>query len=248
VTTVSTVTNLSQMGGAAIAMGAGARSAGTQRVTIATDDVVPISAAALPLPSGAATAAKQPALGTAGTASADVLSVQGIASGTPLGVGGTGAVPTATPPGPPATTAYAANDTISNSTSAPTVLTFAGMARTNAGTGYVVKARALTSQTTNTARLRLHLYKISPTAINDNAGCTAPLYADDAKYIGFVDFPAMQTGGGTPTAAFAISDGVRLHFKADTADTALYGLLQTLDAFTPASAQTFTITLSAEQD
>lgn len=43
VTTVSTVTNLSQMGGAAIAMGTGTRSAGTQRVTIATDDVVPAS-------------------------------------------------------------------------------------------------------------------------------------------------------------------------------------------------------------
>jgi hypothetical protein len=38
------------------------------------------------LPTGAATAAKQPALGTAGTASADVITVQGIASMTPLAV------------------------------------------------------------------------------------------------------------------------------------------------------------------
>lgn len=44
----------------------------------------PISAATLPLPAGAATAAKQPALGTAGSSSTDVLSVQGIASGTAL--------------------------------------------------------------------------------------------------------------------------------------------------------------------
>lgn len=36
------------------------------------------------LPTGAATAAKQPAIGTAGTASADVITVQGIASMTPL--------------------------------------------------------------------------------------------------------------------------------------------------------------------
>lgn len=49
----------------------------------------PVSAASLPLPSGAATSAKQPALGTAGTASADVLTVQGIASMTPLAVTGT---------------------------------------------------------------------------------------------------------------------------------------------------------------
>lgn len=50
----------------------------------------PISAASLPLPSGAATAAKQPALGTAGTASADVLTVQGIAAMTALKVDGSG--------------------------------------------------------------------------------------------------------------------------------------------------------------
>jgi hypothetical protein len=46
------------------------------------------------LPTGAATAAKQPALGTAGSASADVISVQGIASMTPLLVNASGnAVP-----------------------------------------------------------------------------------------------------------------------------------------------------------
>lgn len=48
----------------------------------------PVSAASLPLPSGAATAAKQPALGTAGSASADVITVQGNASGTPIPVSG----------------------------------------------------------------------------------------------------------------------------------------------------------------
>jgi hypothetical protein len=42
-TTLPTVTNLAQLGGANIAMGTGVRSAGTQRVTIATDDVVPVS-------------------------------------------------------------------------------------------------------------------------------------------------------------------------------------------------------------
>lgn len=43
-----------------------------------------ISAASLPLPSGAATSANQPGLGTAGSANANVLTVQGIASMTPL--------------------------------------------------------------------------------------------------------------------------------------------------------------------
>lgn len=43
VTTVSTVTNLSQLGGQAVTMGTGVRDAGTQRVTIATNDIVPAS-------------------------------------------------------------------------------------------------------------------------------------------------------------------------------------------------------------
>lgn len=43
----------------------------------------PVSAVALPLPTGAATAAKQPAIGTAGTPSADVASVQGVVGGVP---------------------------------------------------------------------------------------------------------------------------------------------------------------------
>lgn len=79
--------------------GAGAVTAGTQRMTLASDDpavstlstingkitacntsAVVVSSSALP--SGAATAAKQPALGTAGTPSSDVISIQGVASGT----------------------------------------------------------------------------------------------------------------------------------------------------------------------
>ena len=49
-----------------------------------------ITAAALPLPSGAAIAAKQPAIGTAGTPSVDVISIQGVVSGTvvPISDGG----------------------------------------------------------------------------------------------------------------------------------------------------------------
>jgi hypothetical protein len=43
ITTVSTVTNLSQMGGVAISLNTGVRDAGTQRVTIATNDAVPVT-------------------------------------------------------------------------------------------------------------------------------------------------------------------------------------------------------------
>lgn len=64
-----TITSLTQMNGQAIAMGTGTRSAGTQRVTIATDDIVPASqsgtwnitniSGTISLPTGAATSANQ---------------------------------------------------------------------------------------------------------------------------------------------------------------------------------------------
>ncbi|MEO5949837.1 MAG: hypothetical protein ABIQ04_00140 [Candidatus Saccharimonadales bacterium] len=58
-------------------------------VVIASDQsAVPITVGSLPLPTAAATSAKQPALGTAGTPSADILSVQGATSMTPLKVDG----------------------------------------------------------------------------------------------------------------------------------------------------------------
>jgi hypothetical protein len=65
--------------------------AATLPVTLTSTTItgsVAVTAASLPLPTGASTAAKQPALGTAGTASADVISVQGIASMTALKVDG----------------------------------------------------------------------------------------------------------------------------------------------------------------
>ena len=63
----------------------------TQRLAVDSSGRAAIQAPpSLPLPTGASTAAKQPALGTAGSASADVLSVQGIASMTPIQVADNG--------------------------------------------------------------------------------------------------------------------------------------------------------------
>lgn len=45
-----------------------------------------LSGTTVPLPTGAATSAKQPALGTAGTPSSDVISVQGVSGGTPQNI------------------------------------------------------------------------------------------------------------------------------------------------------------------
>lgn len=78
--------NVAQLAGTTTDVNSGNKSAGTLRVVIATDQPALTNKLLVTpdLPSGASTAAKQPALGTAGTASSNVITVQGIASMTPI--------------------------------------------------------------------------------------------------------------------------------------------------------------------
>lgn len=147
---------------------------------------------------------------------------------------------------PSDTTAYAALDVISNSTSAPVVLTFTNLARITGGSGYIVKARVMTDQKVVVARFRLHLFHTAPTAINDNSPYLL-LYANRANRIGQVDFSAAGTEDATnSTAASALAKDERLAFVCATGDRNVYGILETLDAFTPASGQKFYVELTAD--
>jgi len=148
---------------------------------------------------------------------------------------------------PADTTAYTARDAIANSTSTPAVLSFTGMAGEEAGGGYIVKARLMTNQSTNTARFRLHLYSVAPTPINDNA-VQVLLWANRANRVGHIDFDACTTGGSGSDAANSSNANLRMPFVCGAADTVLYGLLETLDGFTPASAQQIYLELTSEQN
>src|SRR5215831_3467721 len=92
--------NVTQFGGSAVVTGVGIGGAGIPRVTVSSDSSLAATQSgswdirnitgSVPLPTGASTSAKQPALGTAGIPSADVITVQGVTSMTPLKVDGTG--------------------------------------------------------------------------------------------------------------------------------------------------------------
>lgn len=91
----STSTSTTRTGVAANPIQVSLANTATNATAIKTDGSAvtqPVSAASLPLPTGAATAAKQPALGTAGTPSSDVITVQGAIGVTPLSVVAQGTV------------------------------------------------------------------------------------------------------------------------------------------------------------
>jgi len=147
---------------------------------------------------------------------------------------------------PADTTAYAVNDAVANSTSAPTIMTLANAGRVIGGSGYIVKAELCTDQAACVAAMRMHLFTTSVTPYNDNAAYTS-LYANRASRIGYIDFPALAQEGAGSTSAFALWIGQLLYVCA-AADTSLYWLLETKTAFTPASAQNFNIKIGVDRN
>lgn len=163
-------------------------------------------------------------------------------------VGGTTTTVSVTRARPADTAAYLLNDTVSDSTSAPTVITFANMARSNAGSGYITKAILRTDQTANVAGYRLHLYNAAPAVVlADNAPFT-DMFVDNAAYVGYIDFDPVALEATGSTAAKSLNKDIRLAFICAAGTTSLFGVLQTKTAFTPASGQNFNIKLTAEQN
>lgn len=142
------------------------------------------------------------------------------------------------------TTAYAAKDVVSNSTSAPTVMTFSDIVATPGTGGVIKKATIFLNDDTIAKSFKLHLYHTAPTAQNDN-GAFALAYADRTKYIGSVTFSA-TAADGTGSAVFVKTD-VSLEFVTASSATAIYGILTAAEAITPSSAMQFTIELTADE-
>ncbi len=157
---------------------------------------------------------------------------------------------------PADTTAYAALDAISDSTSAPTVVfTFTNLIRLPGGSGYITKARLRSNNKLNTGlQFKLHLFSSAPTAINDNSPYLL-LDANAAISLGTINFPATWTEDTTNSTGVAsvgvIGDGssnIPLPIVAGSASRIIYGLLETLTAFTPISGQTFFIELTLDSN
>lgn len=147
---------------------------------------------------------------------------------------------------PADTNAYVSQDVVSNSTTAATLLTFAGAGRTNGGTGLILSARHMKSSTV-VANFRLHLYRVNTIGvINDNAQFSL-LYANRAHRIGFIDFNHLQGGTGSDSTN-ALTPFVNLPFVCDAAVSAIYGVLTTTGGYTPTSGEQHHIELGIVQN
>ncbi len=96
----------------------------------------------------------------------------------------------------------------------------------------------------------MHLYNASdPTRSVDNLA-HQDKYADSAKRLGYFDLPAMTTATDTTNSDMSRSqdNALRHPIVAAAATRTIYALLETLDAFTPASGEKFTLTLTIDSN
>lgn len=136
-------------------------------------------------------------------------------------------------------TAYLANDVIS--TKAGSVLTFSNATKLSGSKIIVINANIMINVDavpSGMDEFRLHLYSSAPTAIADNEAFNLP-EDDRSKYLGFVTISTANDFGDTVYVQSVNTN--KIVNLVDTTD--IYGILETVDAFTPSSGDVFTVSM-----
>lgn len=150
------------------------------------------------------------------------------------------------------TNAYTSGDLVANNTSAGSVTPFSWST-----TWFNIRVKRATlyrnQATITNAAFRLHLFASSPSVDNgDNSAFSPSVGPTAVTDLGFIDLPA---AAAFASAAYGFNMGTALSntvaasydIGAALAAATLYGLLEARAAYTPASAETFRITLEIEQ-
>lgn len=141
---------------------------------------------------------------------------------------------------PADTTAYAANDLVANSTTAGSVVPLTFVLPAGASKLTRVKLHKTGATATN-ASFTLHLFEDSPTVTNGDNGAFSSTEADK---VGTVALDATGSQSSDDTSVSVTTDIV----LTPDVDRYVYGLLEAEAAYTPESAEVFTITLSGTTD
>jgi len=142
---------------------------------------------------------------------------------------------------PADTTAYASNDLVANSTTAGSVTPLVFDAPDGTSWSQFVAARIeMSDKTTTNAAFDLHLFEISPTVANGDNGAFSIAAAGAA--VGWLGKVSVTVNGlaGATTGKTGIAAATAIP---GSAKARIYGLLVATAAYTPASAEVFTVTL-----
>jgi hypothetical protein len=153
---------------------------------------------------------------------------------------------------PADTTAYAIGDAVTNSTSAPVILTFSSCARYAGGAGKIINAVMVDSAAQATkGQFELWLFDTTVAPDNDNAVFT-PTDAECATLVGVLAFTTPFVGDATVGAGgncvYVTTPSAPIPYKCSSSSKDLYGLVVARNAYTPVSGEVFTFRLFIDQD
>ncbi len=143
------------------------------------------------------------------------------------------------------TNIYAPADALSDSTSAPTVLTFSGMARQPGAGGWIVDTVLTVSvAATLLPSAELWLFDTTVTPVNDNVAFTIT----DAEALTLVAVLPFTVGYKSALNAGMHSDRTMIPYQCAATSTALYGLVVMRNAYTPTGSEVWTFRLKVSRD
>jgi hypothetical protein len=146
---------------------------------------------------------------------------------------------------PADTTAYANGDLVANSTTAGSVVPLSFTIPTNTRMFKLLKVTLKKSGTAVTnATFVLHLFRDSPTVANGDNGAIS--VANSANYAGKIAIDASSTSPTVTGGSTGFSLSSSTNPVAADIDGILYGLLEATAAYTPASAEVFTVSIIGE--
>lgn len=157
------------------------------------------------------------------------------------------------------TTAYAANDGVSDDATTPSPLTFSECSVREGRGGYIQAAKIITSAYTaagdpGSLAGEVWLFDTAPTpaGYNDNAA-TAITDAELLNLVGVIEFDLDNGYPGTPTAGTGGNlvlhiDDLQLPFKCAIDDTDLYGIIIARNAYVPIAVEVFTVELFIDRE
>lgn len=176
--------------------------------------------------------------GTAGTPSSQVMSMQGVASMTPVQEAGYQVMCTTSVTRPADTTAYTANDVWADSTSAPTSggFTLTGAGRASGGSGVITDIMFTSSAVPGTLlQGELHVFNQAATAVNDNAAWNLS-DSDALNRIAIVPFTLLADANNSYYHAQNLNIGFTCSGSAN-----LRYLIKVKNAYTPISSEVLTV-------
>lgn len=148
---------------------------------------------------------------------------------------------------PADTTAYAIGDLIANNTVAGSVvaIAFPASTRYNATSAMVRRVRLHASNTSLTnASFRVHLYDRIPTISNGDNGAWLTTITG---YLGSFDITFDKAFADGAKGIGISGAGAEINFTAAPGDNSLYALIEARAAYTPTSAEVFTLALEIHQ-